>query len=406
MRIAQKKILSTKRLTESFVYLVTARFAATMDEEFTFPSPFDKKIPQKRKTAPQFRIMSASQVIRYRIGWREQLTNDEMIGNWMAEAIGNGLKPFEFAAVLDHLKHCDKLANGSVEVGAVDGTRQADIPEQLKNEFVATANNFLSKSTSKDYDGGTDDMVVNDIDPRLYASVSGVTRLTDFDLDLTNCLRYVGVGEPKDEFIMRGHRNRVSSPFLITVYQLLPAEFRVNETGQVKINSYINNLHPKNEANLYSLIERVFACFVPLFDGVLHDLLSAGSTEAMNLNSFKRRKLDTQPYLHGRDIQVIVRMKSTELTPEKPEFNGGDWHIEGEENDHIIASGIYCFQTENITESRVYFRQLRGKNQEMGSIATPENRLLAFPNICQHRSGPFQLLDTTRPGFRKILVFF
>lgn len=39
----------------------------------------------------------------------------------------------------------------------------------------------------------------------------------------------------------------------------------------------------------------------------------------------------------------------------------------------------------------------------MGSIATPEN---PFPNSCQHRIGPLKLIDKSKPGKRKILVFF
>lgn len=45
-------------------------------------------------------------------------------------------------------------------------------------------------------------------------------------------------------------------------------------------------------------------------------------------------------------------------------------------------------------------------NQILGSAATPAGRCLAFPNILQHRVGPFRLMDETRPGHRKILAFF
>jgi hypothetical protein len=33
-------------------------------------------------------------------------------------------------------------------------------------------------------------------------------------------------------------------------------------------------------------------------------------------------------------------------------------------------------------------------------------RCLAFPNTYQHQVQPFELVDKTRPGYRKILVFF
>lgn len=365
-----------------------------MADQIKFKSPFDKQNPQKRKNPMSLRIMTASQLIRSRNGWREQLQNGDTIDSWMEESIQNGLKPVEFTAVVDQLKYFDKLSTDTIEVGLVEGTRQANniISTELKNEFVAAVSKFQEKSEKKDYDPGTDNLVVNLLDPRMYALITNVTHVTEYDLNLKTCLQNIGAGEPEEKYFVRrgGYR------FPVTEFQLLPTEIRVSESGQAKINSYINNLHPELDAELYSLIERIFTFFVPLFNGVLHDLLPDSP------NGFQ----DNITYLHGRDIQVIVKIKSIELSPEKPEFNGGDWHIEGEKEEHIVASGIYCFHTENISESCVDLRQLRGKNQEMGSLPTSENSLTSFPNICQHRSGAFKLQDPNKPGFRKILVFF
>lgn len=44
--------------------------------------------------------------------------------------------------------------------------------------------------------------------------------------------------------------------------------------------------------------------------------------------------------------------------------------------------------------------------QELGSIATPQGRLLAFPNTLQHCVDPFSLEDKTRPGHRRFLVLW
>lgn len=38
--------------------------------------------------------------------------------------------------------------------------------------------------------------------------------------------------------------------------------------------------------------------------------------------------------------------------------------------------------------------------QELGSVSVPEGRLLAWPNVLQHRMEPFELLDKDRPGHR------
>ena len=39
-------------------------------------------------------------------------------------------------------------------------------------------------------------------------------------------------------------------------------------------------------------------------------------------------------------------------------------------------------------------------------MITKTNRCVAFPNLYQHRVQPFHLEDPTKPGHRKILVFF
>jgi hypothetical protein len=98
-------------------------------------------------------------------------------------------------------------------------------------------------------------------------------------------------------------------------------------------------------------------------------------------------------------------------------------------NERIVSTGIYYWDSENITESRLSFRaalddphyeqnddtgvrEVYGLededalNQTLGSASTPAGRCLAFPNILQHRVGSFRLTDPTRPGHRKILAFF
>ena len=98
-------------------------------------------------------------------------------------------------------------------------------------------------------------------------------------------------------------------------------------------------------------------------------------------------------------------------------------------NERIVSTGIYYWDSENITESRLGFRaavdppghqrddrdairDIYGLeddvalNQVLGAAETRAGRALAFPNILQHRVSPFRLADPSRPGHRKILVFF
>ncbi|KAK6527301.1 hypothetical protein TWF281_010488 [Arthrobotrys megalospora] len=133
--------------------------------------------------------------------------------------------------------------------------------------------------------------------------------------------------------------------------------------------------------------------------------------------------------LEGKTAKVIVKLANIVLTPEKPSYSGGTWHIEAMKNERIIATGIYYYDQENVTDSKLSFRRLislsriggDGSNwaeahgmesgwgigaQELGSVKTQNNRAIAFPNIFQHCVSSFELIDKTKPGHRKILVFF
>jgi len=154
-------------------------------------------------------------------------------------------------------------------------------------------------------------------------------------------------------------------------------------------------------------------------------------------------------------LQIIVKLVNIHLTPDKPEFEGGTWRVEGQlvcalfpvfpvnlpayihftlKNEHICAIALYDYDTSNVTESHVSFRQLSNVDdayavdceeeenewlkevfggeedspavQDIGDIVTKEGRLLTFPNNFQHRVGPFSLADKTKPGHRKILALF
>jgi hypothetical protein len=103
-------------------------------------------------------------------------------------------------------------------------------------------------------------------------------------------------------------------------------------------------------------------------------------------------------------------------------------------NEHIAATAIYYYDVENTTPSRIRFRteaeldnmlfeyeqhheplaetfgvdSLRDELavQELGSISTPQGRLLVFPNTLQHCVEPFRLKDTTKNGHRRFLVLW
>ena len=129
-------------------------------------------------------------------------------------------------------------------------------------------------------------------------------------------------------------------------------------------------------------------------------------------------------------FQVIVKLANIELGPGKEHYDGGSWHVEGQLNEKIRASAIYYYDECNVSPSRLAFRQTSeelenyeqddetglgaifgmtrdaARLQTLGSVLTREDRIVAFPNSLQHRVSPFELIDKTRRGWRKILAFF
>ncbi|KAJ5889001.1 hypothetical protein N7495_009042 [Penicillium taxi] len=136
-------------------------------------------------------------------------------------------------------------------------------------------------------------------------------------------------------------------------------------------------------------------------------------------------------------LQVIVKMASIELTPEKPDFPVGGWHVEGQLNEHICATALYYLDSDNVSTSNLSFRMqtsaylnddidvgqdsyhwleqiygtyLGGRNspclQNYGEVETHQGRLLAFPNVFQHRVSPFHLIDPTKPGHRRFIALW
>ncbi|KAJ3065188.1 hypothetical protein HDU99_004248, partial [Rhizoclosmatium hyalinum] len=200
-------------------------------------------------------------------------------------------------------------------------------------------------------------------------------------------------------------------------FQWLPSEFKVKEDGSVDIKSYINNLNSRHHPELQEAIKSVFEIMVPMFE------LALGSLETEPLS--REMKKDFQAptdfkfrthSLSGRTVQVIVKMANVHLTPEKPAFNGGRWHLEGMENEYIAATGILYYATENITSSRLtfrnktevlqYFSEYEEETQVCGKIEALQNRCAVFPNNLQHKVEDFELVDKSRPGHRKMLAFF
>ncbi|GAA2954822.1 hypothetical protein GCM10010446_44770 [Streptomyces enissocaesilis] len=410
-------------------------------------------------------MMQCSSHIRAKPGWFDKMNDADIVARWTQEAVAQGLTEAQVRYVLAELLHYAALRDGrtGVEVSAVDGVWQSDtlVDDKLRSR-LREAVRVLEQvpEAEQDWHPGSDGQVLDLVHPSLFCLVREVSSAPERAWQ-----------NPTDRY----SRYEFSEKF-----QWLPTDVDVSDDGDVTFRSYVNNVHPGTHRELASVLPDLFARLRPLFENVLTDLRhprplrieadpfgwydsepvrpdkSSYSDDGAYAEAFRawgeaqddwwenRRPVipDAPAFtppelpdesarvdLRGRRLQVIVKLASIHLTPDKPEYPGGSWHVEGMLNERIVSTGIYYWDSENITESRLSFRaalddpyyeqnddnglrEIYGLEDEdalsqvLGSTSTPEGRCLAFPNVLQHRVGSFRLTDPTRPGYRKILAFF
>ncbi|KGO49193.1 Protein of unknown function DUF4246 [Penicillium expansum] len=353
----------------------------------------------------------------------------------------------------------------------------------------------LEDMPEKDYHPGSDNKVVDLVHPSLFPVIYGQTRvLPDRVIGLDDCLGSVGQGDlvpvPSSQNCgpILNSRHHYHSEEQICVFsdkfQWLPCDVEIIDDARCRIVSYINNAHPVHHKPLYEVVEKIIAQAIPLWNRSLSVILEPrmeytnveygehpepepvqpegddhDEDEFWELHeqwestrpiippepgSFQPRKeifsANLREQFPGKKLQIIVKLANITLSPDNPEYEGGSWHIEGQLNERICATAIYYYDSENITDNSLAFRQRgmkymleigyeqgqfeflqavfgfddqvngsgnnRDITQDLGAVACKEGRLLTFPNTVQHRVSPFSLVDPSKPGHRKILALF
>ncbi|EFX00262.1 duf1665 domain containing protein [Grosmannia clavigera kw1407] len=342
--------------------------------------------------------------------------------------------------------------------------------------------------TQKDWHPGSDNQVLDLLHPSLFPVVFGRTRaLRTGKVGLDDAASFSGKGELTSD-VEEGERLRCGEDS----YQWLPSDVVLSDSG-ASITSYINNLRYEHHRELYKVLEQFVVAAVPLWEeclswwndrrrftitdtsdeddffipeGIEYTIPDQFKNSDGTINDeyrfepeyedweirhgvlkFREPDLPYEPFEKKVDLgsrcnlkenfpkglQIIFKLANIHLTPDKPSYAGGTWHVEGTASECICATAIYYYDEENITESRLSFRQEVDEEnmsyipaqgayrslekyfgvvadgntvQELGSVVTREGRLLAFPNVLQHKVGSFRLKDPEKPGHRKILAMF
>jgi len=244
------------------------------------------------------------------------------------------------------------------------------IPTFLREKLLAAVAPLeVIPDSEKDWHPGSNGFVLNLAHPSLYSIIYGRTIGKAIGSNTTTIL------QPTE--IEGVNPNYVSKRF-----QWIPSDFSVGGDGKVTlISPYINNIHPTQHKELYSVIPEILQHAIPMFERVLSDLLRpllpirvatsgdprSGDGETVNCvwangrpypcpvtedEYYKNKGTWYAPYqfrtpdakgmyggelqamndrisLRGRTLQIVVSLATTVLTPERPEYPGGKWHVEG-----------------------------------------------------------------------------
>ena len=350
-------------------------------------------------------------------------------------------------------------ANDSFYRSGVDGVYESSdlIPSALHTKFVSEVEKLENiPESQRDWHPFSNEMVLNLVHPSLYCVVFGRTKAVAEEIALEDLEKSVGTGEVVTT-------SEKQTKWRSEKYQWLPSDVLVDKNGKVTFQSYINGLHPIDHACLCQSISDILSLFVPMWEKTLAELVQprprrhrvrleehgyseedeCGNVRELDYDErwfehdekfgkFIPPKLPKAISLRNRKLQVIVKIAEILLTPEKPNYRGGTWHVEGMQNEGIVATAIYYWECENIMGSKLAFRHIVRQpaseydnddpetrayvaaldlmmgplNQEIGNITPSSGKCVTFPNLYQHCVSPFQLKDKSKPGKRKILVFF
>lgn len=252
---------------------------------------------------------------------------------------------------------------------------------KIKENLLKNINIFSSKKII-DYHPGSDNKVLDIVHPSLYP-------LINFNIKKNNKL----------DFWNRPYEN--------SKYQWLPSEFKIDNNGKCKIESYINNL-PLTETLLYENIEKIFEIILPEFENVwsYSNTFEFYNGEWLDkpVNNGVIKKIE----LKNRNLQIITKIVKISLTNKEDLL--GAWHVEGMSHENIVATASYTLEQDDNFDSSIYFKRMYSQQEvqsivssmpqnppselskllhstlvPLGKVKIKENSLIIFPNSHIHK---------------------
>ncbi len=295
-------------------------------------------------------------------------------------------------------------------------------------------------------------LIVRDLlHPAIYSYVKGVSPLQAAVNDVEPC-HFPNIDNPVHE-----NKDFWGRAYETSVYQWLPSYFSLSPDGKCTIETYINNLTPRDDpvhSSLYDSLAVLFEKALPHIEDIygyvldLKPLLYDHDDEPEPYEEVNERPATdpTKVSLRGQKLQVITKIVDYELGANQIDNYEGVWHVEGMSHEEIVLTCLYILdRDESIQGGEIEFKrpmlkfeasniysedmpQTRPPDLDkillegmvpLGTVGTPRGRLVVFPNSHVHRvkqmkvvpndtdsDNQTQVTTEATKAKRRIVVFF
>ncbi|KAG8909631.1 hypothetical protein FRC00_009759 [Tulasnella sp. 408] len=316
-----------------------------------------------------------SNAFRSKPSWWTDLKDPALRAQWTEEALQQNIRNGKLSAkeveqVLSQLENYATMRADSTGIlpSCYAGLYQSDklISEDLKEKLVEGVKALENApDTQEDWRASSGGVLLDLVDPALFPAVYGRTLCWTTGQDGKRSL---------ERLTAPSQDNNLEERSYSTNFSWIPTEFQLGSGGEpAKALGYINNVHPKHGRDLVTAIEALVGRFSLLWDRSLIDL-------------------------QNRNRQQLQGQRQT---PEKPEYAGGPWTVQGMANERIVASAAYYSDSDNVTEHELEFRvpvslgsSIRERNDAEGIKIT----------WGLEETSPLKLIDPTKPGYRYSIV--
>ncbi|KAI4277767.1 MAG: hypothetical protein LQ337_001525 [Flavoplaca oasis] len=378
--------------------------------------------------------------------------------DWCAQEIHHRATQFQLTGFLPALDHGVYKSDAIVE---------PTLAEALQNSLRR-----LERFSTYGSHHGPQPKVI--VDPCLYPFRFGVSKYYSSPMSSSQkSIRLSGKGMSRNLLSRNSNstldeRNsyKIDKAFSLR-YQWLPCDIGFDEeTGKARIKSYINNVHPILDHDVYAVANDLLSAFIPMLNSSLMHVKTSNlfypridpekqiSREGLpdpepgpyrssesRLRSGKLTedgklptpvRVDLRKEFWDNGIQAVIQVSSIELGEDRPAYPGEDWHVQGQLNERICATVMYCYSCDNVSDASISFRHrcssedlmslntltsttkatenvygvedLQPAVQEHGSVVIREGRVISFPNVFQTRINAVKLRERGKAGHLKMFI--